>query len=354
MMIIRVGGKEIGQEKPCLLAAEVGINHNGDLELAKKHVIAAVEAGADAVKFQNYRTEDFLQSKTLRYTYRSQGREITESQWEMFKRCEPSRDWWPQLKSLCDELGVLFFSTPTAKEGVDELVHIGTALLKNGSDYLTHTPLIEYMAATGIPVVASTGMANQQEIDDAVNAVNRGGKSPLILLHCTSSYPTPQAHANLRRMVALGERYEVLVGFSDHTEGYQAACQAVTLGACMIEKHFTLDHDLPGPDHWFSSTPQEFALLVKEVRAAEARLGAATILPDILEEHARREYRVGIVASQDIQQGAKLSRHMVAFRRPGSGLLPTDLSHYLNWTVVRNISAGEPLMPEDLASTCKS
>ncbi len=354
MGAVRVGFREIGERRPCLIVAEIGINHNGDLELARRMVIAAARAGADAVKFQNYRTEDFLSDRRLTYTYRSRGREVTESQWEMFKRCEPLPEWWPGLKGLCDELGIMFFSTPTSEEGVDELVKLGVPLLKNGSDYLTHVPLLEYMGATGIPVVVSTGMADRQDIDDAVTAVQRGGKSPIILLHCTTAYPTPPTSTNLRRMVTLHERYGVPVGFSDHTQGHQAACQAVTLGACVIEKHFTLDHDLPGPDHWFSSTSEELAELVREVRASEARLGAAALLPDEVEKVARQAYRLSIVVARDLRAGTKLSRDSVVFRRPGNGVLPRDLPSYLGRTVARDVAAGHVLGADDFLEDATS
>ncbi|MCH8282372.1 MAG: N-acetylneuraminate synthase family protein [Chloroflexi bacterium] len=347
---IRIGDREIGAGVPCFLVAEIGINHNGDLELAKETVAAAAQAGADAVKFQNFRTEDFLSDRNLTYTYKNQGREITESQWDMFKRCEPPPEWWPDIKEQCDSLGIVFFSTPTSERGVDELVEVGAPLLKNGSDYLTHTPLLEYMGSTGIPVVVSTGMADQQDVDEAVAAVRRGSKSPLMLLHCTSAYPTPVESTNLLRMVTLRERYGVPVGYSDHTEGYQAAAQAVALGASMIEKHFTLDHDLPGPDQWFSTTPDEFARLVKEVRDAETRLGDRAIAPAAVEDVARQSYRLSIVAAVDFPKGTRLSEDLVTFRRPGTGILPGMLKVYLGRTFARDIVAGEPLKSEDFVA----
>jgi N-acetylneuraminate synthase/N,N'-diacetyllegionaminate synthase len=344
---IRVGNREIGGGGICFIAAEVGINHNGDLELAKKLTVAAAEAGADAVKVQNYRTEDFLSDATLTYTYHSQGREITESQWDMFKRCELKPGWLQELKTLCDRLGLVFFSTPTSEQGVRELLEVGAPLLKNGSDYLTHTPLLEFMASTGVPVVVSTGMADQEDVDAAVAAVRRGARSELVLLHCTSSYPTAAADTNLRRMVSLRERYQVPVGFSDHTAGWLAAVQAVTLGACMIEKHFTLDRDLPGPDHWFSSTPEELRQLVAAVRQAEQTLGSAALEPTESERVARGQYRVTVVAARNLVSGSALAPDMVAYRRPGQGILPRELPRFLGRRLKRAIPQGAPLAPED-------
>jgi N,N'-diacetyllegionaminate synthase len=346
---IVTGSHTIGPGHPCFLVAEIGINHNGDLDLAKTMIQAASAAGADAGKFQNYRTEDFLSDRSLTYTYTSQGRQVTESQWDMFKRYEPKSGWLEQLKCFCDERGIVFFSTPTSEEGVDDLMRVGVPLLKNGSDYLTHLPLLEHMGRTGVPVIVSTGMADQQDVDDAVRAVHKG-RSPLMLMHCTSSYPTPCEHVNLRRMVTMYERYATLVGFSDHTEGWCAAVQATTLGACMIEKHFTLDHNLAGPDHWFSSMPADFSELVRQVRLAESRLGAPDIVPAAVEQKGREEYRLSIVAAEDLDGGTIMTPALIRLRRPGTGILARDLDHYLNRRLVRSVSRGTPLQPSDFGT----
>lgn len=333
---------------PVLIAAEVGINHNGDLELAKRSIRAAAESGADAVKFQNYATEDFVSDRTLTYTYNSGGRSVTESQWEMFKRYEFRREWWPEISRECAEAGMLMFSTPTSASGVDDCIKAGAPLLKNGSDYLTDIELLAYMGTTGVPVVVSTGMADARDVDAAVEAVRRAGRSEVILLHCTSAYPTAPADTNLRRMLSLRDRYQVPVGFSDHTEGHEAAVQAVSMGACFIEKHFTLDHGLPGPDHWFSSTPEEFRTLVTAVRRAEDRMGSAAIAPAKAEEATRNVYRVGVVAAHALPAGSELRRESVSFRRPGRGLLPQDLSKHLGRKLRRDLILGEPVTEGDL------
>jgi N-acetylneuraminate synthase/N,N'-diacetyllegionaminate synthase len=343
---ITIGKRRIGNGQPCFIVAEIGINHNGDFDLATRTIEAAARAGADAVKFQNYHTEDFLADRSLTYTYKSQGREVTESQWDMFARCEPKADWLPRLKRFCDDREIVFFSTPMSEAGVRDLVKAGVLLLKNGSDCLTHLPLLECMGRTGIPTIVSTGMADQQDIDDAVAAV-RKGSSPLILLHCTSAYPTPLQDVNLRRMTSLRERYALPVGFSDHTEGWHAAIQAVTLGACMIEKHFTLDHNLPGPDHWFSSTPAEFAELVLQVRAGEQRLGRADILPAGAEKAGRQEYRLSAAPVVDLNAGTILAANLIRFQRPGTGILARDLEKYVGRRLLHPVSKGTPLQPAD-------
>jgi N-acetylneuraminate synthase/N,N'-diacetyllegionaminate synthase len=330
----------------CFMVAEIGINHNGDYGLAVEMIHAAAEAGADSVKFQNFQTEDFLSDRTLLYSYIDKGRTITEPLWDICRRSELNRDWIPKLKELSDRLGVIFFSTPTSERGVDDLMQVGVRILKNGSDYLTHTPLLKYMGTTGSTVVVSTGMAVKGDVDRAVAAVRSGGKSPLVLLHCTSSYPTQAGDVNLRRMVSLGEIYRVPVGFSDHTQGWEAAVQAVSLGACMVEKHFTIDHDLPGPDHWFSCTPDEFRRLVEEVRLAETRLGKADIGPAESELTIRGEFRIGLVAACALRAGQRLTTKDIAFRKPALGILPYEAERYIGQMLIKDVPPGECLKPE--------
>lgn len=193
------------ENRRVFIIAEVGLNHNGNIDLAVKSIEEAAKAGADAVKFQNYRTEDFIFDRSLTYTYLSQGKEVTESMWDLCKRCETKREWLPPLKKICDTLSVEFMSTPTSESGVDDLIDVGVNKIKNGSDYLTHLPLLKYMGSTGATVIISTGMADSSEVQDAVDAVRSGGKSNIILMHCTSSYPTKASDVNLNRMIALQE-----------------------------------------------------------------------------------------------------------------------------------------------------
>ena len=269
----------------------------------------------------------------------------------MFRRYELKPNWLASLSKLCESLGVVFFSTPTSERGVRELVELHTPLIKNGSDYLTHLPLLEVMGSTGIPIVLSTGMADEGDIDEAIAAVRRGGQSNIILLHCTSVYPTPPSETNLRRMSSLMDRYHLPTGFSDHTDSWIAATQAVTLGACFIEKHFTMDHQLPGPDHWFSSRPEEFAELVRTVRLAEQRLGRGELQPSGQEAKSRQDYRVSAVAARNLSVGERLSAEMIACRRPGTGILPKDVHSYLGRDIVVSIVKGTPLQPDHFGPT---
>lgn len=326
------------------IIAEVGLNHNGDLDLAMQSVEAAAKAGTDAVKFQNYRTEDFLFDRSLTYTYLSKGKEVTESMWDICKRCEMKREWLPELKKACDDLGITLLSTPTSESGVDDLVEIGVKMLKNGSDYLTHLPLLKYMGSTSLPVIISTGMADSSDVQDAVDAVRSGGTSPIVLLHCTSSYPTKAVDVNLNRMLALRNRFNVPVGFSDHTIGSAAAVQAMTMGACMLEKHFTLDHDLQGPDHWFSADLSELKRYVEDVREAEQRMGKNSIEPTDSEKTTRNKFRLSLIASKDLSAGHHLEMQDFVISKPGTGLSPKEIENVIGRELAINITKATPLL----------
>lgn len=330
-----------------MIIAEIGLNHNGELDLARRSIEAAAKAGCDAVKFQNFRTEDFIQDRARTLTYKSQGKEITESFFDLCKRNEFKPEWMGELKNLSDELGIIFLSTPTSEEGIQDLKTAGCAYVKNGSDYLTHLPLLKAMADSGMHIIVSTGMADDDDIKSALGALASALPDRVTLLHCTSNYPTAPEDTNLRRMTAMADRYNLPVGFSDHTEGWQAALQAVTLGAVMIEKHFTLDRNLPGPDHWFSSTPEEMTELVRKVRIAETSLGRADIKPADGEMAIRDEFRIGLVAARELAAGSTLTEDMVAFRKPAKGLLPRDLPDYLGRRLAAAVDKEQPLRHED-------
>jgi N,N'-diacetyllegionaminate synthase len=349
MRVVRIGKRLVGEGHPCFLAAEVGINHNGDMDLAHRSIDAAVEAGADAVKFQNYRTEDFLSDRSLTHEYVSQGKAVVESQYDMFKRCELTAANLRELRDHCDERGVIFFSTPTSENGIQELIELGVSMLKNGSDYLVNLPLIRAMARTGLPTVISTGMATLDDVKDAVEAFRGAGGKELILLHCTSSYPTPLEDAHLRKITALSVAFDCPAGLSDHTDGTVAAIGSVALGACMIEKHFTLDKNLPGPDHRFSADREEFRGLVDSVRAMEESLGSAELKPAASEELTRRDSRLSCVAARELPSGHRLVASDIAFRRPGFGFPPKQLDRLIARQLVKDIPLGHVFAAEDFA-----
>ena len=347
MKTVRIGSRLVGEGQPCLLAAEIGINHNGDMNLAHRSIDAAADSGADAVKFQNFRTEDFISDRSLTYEYISQGKTVLESQFDMFKRCEVPRDHLRQLREHCERRGVIFFSTPSSESGIQDLIEIGAPLLKNGSDYLVHLPLIRAMAKSSLPTVISTGMASSEDIEDAVNAFRDAGGKELILLHCTSSYPTPPEDVHLRKMVTLSRRFDCPVGLSDHTHGTVAAIGSIALGACMIEKHFTLDRSLPGPDHRFSSDPAEFRALSDAVRSMEKSMGSQELGPAESESFGRYNYRLSCVSSRALVAGHHLTASDIAFRRPGSGFPPKDLDRLITRRLTRNVPLGHVFLAED-------
>ena len=273
-----------------LLVAEIGINHNGDMELAHRLIDAAVDSGANAVKFQNYHTEEFATDAFYEYPWR--GGKVTESQKVMFKRCELKTSELVRLKEHCKARKVTFFSTPMSERGLKELTDIGVTLLKNGSDCLTHLPLIRAMAKTGLPTMMSVGMAELPEIAQAEYEFYAGGGKELTLLHCTSAYPAPDKEVNLLRIPELASLFKCPVGLSDHSQGITAALGATALGAIVIEKHFTLDKAMFGPDHAFSADPEEFKAMTEAVRKLEQQLGMAEIRPTAAEMKNREQFRV--------------------------------------------------------------
>jgi N-acetylneuraminate synthase/N,N'-diacetyllegionaminate synthase len=343
------GGRAIGPGSSAFVAVEVGLNHNGDPDLAHRMVDAAADAGVDGVKFQHFRTEDFIHDRSLTYEYVSQGETVTESQWDMFRRAELPPPALVELQAHCAERGVVFFATPTGFETLEDLIEMGTPLLKNGSDYLQHSPLIRRMAESGIPTVLSTGMASEPEVGAAVEAFRSAGGTELVLLACTSTYPTPPAEVHLRKIPELADRFACPVGLSDHTDGALAAAASVALGSCMIEKHFTLDRGLPGPDHRFSVDPAGLRALVDMVREVELMLGRPELAPAPTEAVGRVDYRLGCVAGADLPRGHVLAAADILFRRPAAGAPPSEVETLLGRPLVRDVREGEPLSTRDVA-----
>ena len=346
---ILLGDRPVGPGHPAVVIAEIGINHNGDLDLARRSIDAAARAGADACKFQNYRTEDFITDRSLTYSYRSGGRDVVETQFEMFKRYELTPDQLAALREHAAAAGLLFLSTPTSRSGIDDLVDLKADGVKNGSDFLTNLPLIEAMAGSGLPTILSTGMATLAEVDDAVRAFRGAGGTQLVLLHCTSAYPTPLTDVHLRKLPTLAASFGVPVGLSDHTDGIVAAGGAVALGASVIEKHFTVDKTLAGPDHHVSADEADLASLVAAVRSLEVALGRAEIGPTEAEEAGRTAFRLSCLAADDLPAGHRLTADDIAFGRPGTGLAPKGRDWLLGRVLGRDVARGAVLTPADFA-----
>jgi len=327
---VKIGDRWVGEGEPCFIVAEIGINHSGDIDLAKQMVDVAIKCGVDAVKFQTFKAEEFVASAGGSYTYRSQGKEITESMYEMFKRYEFSREEWETILAYCKDRDITFFSTPQNPSDLDFLLSLAKLpAIKVGSGDLTNLPLLRYYASKGLPMIVSTGMATIGEIEDAVNTIKSTGNDDLIILHCVSSYPTDADEVNLKRIKTIEQAFHVIVGFSDHTIGPVAVIGAVALGAKVIEKHFTLGRDLPGPDHWFSADPRELRGLVEDVRLIEKGLGSSVITPTQKEWRMRDIARRSIVAKRDIDKGDIISEDMLTLKRPGTGLPPKFIEYVL-------------------------
>jgi sialic acid synthase SpsE len=312
-------------------------------------VRTAREAGADAVKFQTFKAEEFVGDPEQTYTYRSQGIDVTESMLAMFRRYELPREAWFAIKAECAWQGIVFMSTPQNRSDLDLLLEIGVLAIKVGSDDFTNLPLLKSYATTGLPLILSCGMADLAEIHRALNVVGALDGYPTVLLLCTSQYPTPPVDVNLSKLTTLRATFPGLVlGFSDHTQGSLASSLAVAMGAAVFEKHFTLDHDLPGPDHWFSETPESLAVWVQSIRTAHTMLGSPIVQPTKAEQEMRKIARRSLVAVRDIAQGEPFTTSNIAVRRPGTGLPPEMLERVLGSTAARSIRAGDPLNPGDL------
>lgn len=334
-------------EHSTFITAEIGINHNGDIELAKKMILAAKNAGADAIKFQNYKVDDFILDHEIEYEYLSGGNLIKESQYEMFKRYELNFNQLRELKLYSDSIGIIFFSTPTSSDGIQELADLNVKFLKNGSDFLQNLSLIKAMAKSGLPTILSTGMASLAQIDDAVRVFEENGGKDLIILHCISQYPTPLEDVNLKKITSLSKSFGYPVGFSDHTEGNVASIGATILGACFLEKHFTLSKDLPGPDHRFSSSPEEFKKLVDGVRSIEKAIGSSKLTPTNSELINSKDFKLSCVAKKDIPKGKLIKESDIAFSRPGGNLSPKMIDFILDKRINKNIEKGKPFTLSD-------
>lgn len=348
MAPVTLAGRAIGPGQPCFIIAEAGVNHDGDAEQAKRLIDVAARSGADAVKFQTFRADRLVSPKAPKAAYQLRATAAEESQWDMLKRLELSEEAHRRLQAHSHARGILFLSTPFDEASADFLDSLGVPAFKLASSELMHWRLLEHVARKAKPLLLSTGMSNAQEVGEAVRAVRRAGSAPLILLHCVSNYPAHPADANLRAMHTMAEMFQVPVGYSDHTPGIEVALAAVALGACVVEKHITLDRTSPGPDHQASLEPQELAALVRGIRVVESALGTGRKEPAPGERDVARVARRSLVALQDIPAGASLTEALVGIRRPGTGLPPADWLRVIGRRAAVAIPAGTPLQWEAL------
>lgn len=332
----------------CLIIAEAGVNHNGDLELADRLVDAAAEAGADLVKFQTFSADRLVTRAAPKAAYQSRndGRQA-ESQHEMLRRLELDAAAHTRLIARCARRGIGFFSTAFDLESLALLVSLGSERFKVPSGELTNLPYLRAIGSRGAEVLLSTGMATLGEVEAAVAVLEQAGtpRDRIVVLHCTTEYPTPMEEVNLAAMCAMGRALGVRYGYSDHTQGIEIAVAAVALGACVIEKHFTLDRTLPGPDHAASLEPGELAALVRAVRNIEIALGDGVKRPTPAEARNRAVARKSIVAARDIRCGELFTVDNLGVKRPGTGLSPMRLDEVLGRRAARDYVVDELIEP---------
>ena len=348
MARIVIGERVIGAGAPVFIVAEAGVNHNGDLALARELVDVAAEAGADAVKFQTFSADALVSRDAPKAAYQRETTGAGGSQREMLRRLELGLVEHAQLKEHCAKRGILFFSAPFDEASADALESLDVALFKLPSGELTNLPFLRHLASKGRPIVVSTGMATLDEVATALATVREGGDPPVALLHCLSAYPAPPSEMNLRAMDTLRDRFGCPVGLSDHTVGLAVAIAAVGRGASIIEKHFTVDKALPGPDHRASLDSQELAELVRGIREVEAALGDGDKRPMPSELDTRRVARKSLVAARPVAAGQRLTPELIAVKRPGTGIPPADLPRVLGRRAKRALTPDEAIQWADL------
>lgn len=333
--------------KKTLIIAEAGVNHNGDLKLAKKLIDAAAEAGVDYVKFQTFKASKLVTKSARRAEYQVANTQNKDSQYEMLKNLELSQENHYHLIEYCKRKKVKFLSTGFDFESIDFLHKIGIQLAKIPSGEITNLPYLRKIASLFSEVILSTGMADVKEVKDAVNVLLKGGvdKENLIVLHCNTEYPTPMKDVNLKAMLHIKEEVGVKIGYSDHTLGVEVPVAAVALGAEVIEKHFTLDRNMDGPDHRASLEPNELKLMVDSIRNIEQALSGSGIKePSVSESKNKDIVRKSIVAIKSIQKGEVLDESNLGVKRPGTGISPMKWDDIIGQTSSKDFNIDDVIV----------
>jgi len=325
---------------PVFIIAEAGVNHNGSLERALQLVDIAADAGADAVKFQTFDVDRLVTRDAPKATYQIETTGDGESQHAMLARLQLGPDDHRALVRRCEERGILFLSTPFDEIAADFLAGLGVSAFKTPSGELTNLPYLAHVARHGKPMIVSTGMATLEDVAAAVEAIASAGKPPLVLLHCVSAYPAAPGESNLRAMETMSRAFGVPVGYSDHSTGIEIAIAAAALGACAIEKHFTVDRSLPGPDHRASLEPGELHAMVRGIRTVEVALGDGRKVPAASEAATANVARKSVVAARDIAAGSEIGREDLIAKRPGTGLPPAARDLIVGRRALQPIPAG--------------
>jgi N-acetylneuraminate synthase/N,N'-diacetyllegionaminate synthase len=338
--------------KKTLIIAEAGVNHNGDKDMAKALIKVAAECGADVVKFQTFNADKLVSQSAKLADYQQQNlNDETSSQLEMLKKLELPLSWHFELKQFASDLGISFCSTPFDEVALDFLCDLGIPFIKVPSGEITNKPFLERIASKNLQVILSTGMASMSEVSDAVNVfLDKGLKrDQLTVLHCNTEYPTPFEDVNLKAMLQFRDNLGLNYGYSDHTLGAEVAIAAVSLGASVIEKHFTLDKNLPGPDHIASLEPEELRSFIQSIRNTELLISGTGIKEPSSSELKNKEIaRKSIHLIKGKKQGEIISFDDLEMKRPGNGISPMEYDKVLNKIVTRDLSIGEQLKWTDL------
>ena len=304
------------------IIAEAGVNHNGDIELAKKLIDVASESGVDAVKFQTFKAEKLVSRDAPKADYQNKAIGEEESQFDMIKKLEIDYDAHRILIDYCSKKNIMFLSTPFDLESMDELDELGIEIFKVPSGEIDNFPYLKKVAKLGKPIILSTGMANLSEIEGALNVLYENGCKDITVLHCNTEYPTPVEDVNLNAMLTIRDAFKVKIGYSDHTLGIEIPIAATAMGARVIEKHFTLDKNMDGPDHKASLEPNELKEMVKSIRNIELALGNGIKKPSKSEEKNKNIARKSIVALTKIKKGDLFTEDNITVKRPGNGISP--------------------------------
>jgi N,N'-diacetyllegionaminate synthase len=328
-----------------LIIAEAGVNHNGDIKLAKQLIDIAADSGADYVKFQTFSADRLVTESADKAEYQKQFVDSSESQYEMLKRLELSVEMHLELIEHCDRRLIKFLSSGFDNQSVELLIGLGVGLIKIPSGEVTNLPFLRYVGSLGLPVILSSGMSTMKDVSDALSILEKTGlrRDQITVLHCTTEYPTPMDEVNLRAMSSIRKTLGVAVGYSDHTMGIEVSIAAAALGASVIEKHFTIDRSLPGPDHKASLEPIEFSAMVKAIRNVEVALGSDIKEPSISEIKNMRIVRKSILAGRKIEAGEILSSLNLVIKRPGDGVSPMNWDNLIGQFASREYLPGEKI-----------
>lgn len=326
------------------IIAEAGVNHNGQLDLALKLCDAAKEAGVDAVKFQTWKTENIVTAQARQAAYQTENTGVEESQFDMLKKLELSYDHFRYIQEYCKKIGIEFLSTPDEEESLAFLVSLGLPFIKVGSGEVTNILYLRKIASYGKPVILSTGMSTLAQVATAYDNLLASGAPKVSLLHCTTNYPCPYDEVNLRAMLTLKEAFKCQVGYSDHTMGTEIPVAAVAMGAEIIEKHFTLDRTMEGPDHKASLEPAELKLMVEQIRHIEAGLGDGIKRPNKSEAENAKVVQKSILAKRPIKQGETLTEDMLVAKRAGEGISAKYWDMVVGAYAIRDFEIDEPIV----------